>query len=284
MFDLKYIFFSLLSVWLFFFLIFIFLMLGRRWRIHKSLDDDTSNSDDVRILETTIYTIMGLLIAFTFSGANSRSYDQRNITIDQVNAINSVYYALDVIPVEARRQAIQYLSKYIAAQIKWYNFAPDRVAMEKERQNYLNLEKKLWQIAINTCNQPHSTRTCSILLSSLNQMIIFENKKILYKSVHPPIVIYVLLLCIVLLGSFLAGYRIKGELRETAIYMFIFSAILSIMLFIIINLEFPRIGVFSVDIFGNYNDAFAQLQTLVQESTNSRLADMADYENNSIEL
>jgi hypothetical protein len=276
MFDLKYTFFSLFSVWLFFFLIFIFLMLGRRWRIHKSLDDDTSSSDDVKILEATIYTIMGLLIAFTFYGANSRSYEQRNIAINQVNAINSVYYALDAIPVEARRQAVQYFSKYIAAQIKWYDLSPDRAAMEKERQTYLNLQKKLWHIAINTCNQPHSTRTCSSLLYSLNQMILSENKKILYKSVHPPIVIYILLLCIVLLGAFLAGYRIKGELRETAIYMFIFSAILSIMLFIIINLEFPQVGVFSVDIFGKYSEALGKLQALVQETTGNHLTGIAD--------
>ena len=265
---LQYLLFSSISIGMFFFIILLFLLLGRFLATHKfsifsvKAQKRPKVTEDIKVFEATIYTIMGLLIAFTFSGANSRVDEQRKLIIEQIDSTITTYHFLDVLPQPVRQEAQEVFTQYLNGQIKWYNIRSTPANKENQRQIYLKSQQKLWHLVVDTCNQ-RKISSCNGLLNAINNMVALENKVTLYKHIHPPLVIYLLLFCIVLLSSFLAGYRIRDNLKQTGIHLIVFSLILSIMIFMIMNLEFPHIGVFSVNIFGNFNEAFLRLPLLL---------------------
>ncbi|MBL7480580.1 hypothetical protein [Legionella bononiensis] len=265
---LEYLLFSSISIGMFFIIILLFLLLGRYVATHQfnvfsvKVQKKTKITEDIKVFEATIYTIMGLLIAFTFSGANLRVDEQRKLIIEQIDSIIATRHFLDVLPQPVRKEAQEVFNKYLDGQIKWYKNRSTAADKENQRQIYLQSQQKLWHLVVDTCIQ-RKISSCNGLLRTLNNMMALENKVTLYKHIHPPLVIYLLLFCIVLLSSFLAGYRIRDNLKQTWIHLVIFSLILSIMIFMIMNLEFPHLGVFSVNIFGNFNEAFLKLRSLL---------------------
>lgn len=252
------------SVGLFFIIICACLITGHFWSRHRNQYVSEAARSDMRIVETTIYAIMGLLIAFAFSGANNRLDERRLLIIDEVNSILATYYTLDVLPPEMQAEAHQDLKQYVADRLEWYRVYPDQTAMSQQRQKYQQIQRKLWDMAMLVCNKPGTTQTCAQLPLNISKMITVENKKTMYKYLHPPVVVYIMLLAIVLLGSLLAGYTVRGTFKETSVHMLLYAIILSLMIFIILNLEFPRIGSFSSSIFDNFNTGFVSLETLMR--------------------
>ena len=68
--------------------------LGRR-SLAQEMDVDRSRLTG---LETAIFGLMGLMIAFTFSGAAARYELRRQLVVDEANAIGTAYLRLDLLP------------------------------------------------------------------------------------------------------------------------------------------------------------------------------------------
>src|SRR5262245_57686366 len=77
--------------------ILLFAELGRRiglWLRAKAVRESASPVT----IETAIYALMGLMLAFTFSGAASRFDLRRTQTVQEANAIGTAYLRLDLLP------------------------------------------------------------------------------------------------------------------------------------------------------------------------------------------
>lgn len=252
--------FALPFFFLIFFIILTFLLIGYTWGSHLNKSVNPEDRADTRVVDGSIFTVMGLLVAFTFSGANIRLDTRRDLVIQEANSILTTYHALSAFPQDFREKEYQYLKQYVNSCIKWSKYFPDTQAMDVEKQRYLQIQKAIWELALNFCKQDHAVSGCSNLFSSLTAMSVMENKRVLYRHIHPPKVIYFMLFCIVLLGALLIGYNIRGKPREVCIHMFAFAIIMSLMLFVILNLEFPRAGLMNHIIFDDFDNALVLLE------------------------
>jgi hypothetical protein len=66
---------------------------------------------------------------------------------------------------------------------------------------------------------------------------------------HPPAVIFVFLVVMVLASALLAGYNMSATKVRNWTYRITFAALMALALFLIFDLEFPRIGLIRVDSF-----------------------------------
>lgn len=64
---------------------------------------------------------------------------------------------------------------------------------------------------------------------------------------HPPAVIFMLLVMLSLLASMLAGYVLCVSKGRNWFYMLLFTTTISLTLYVIIDLEYPRYGLIRVD-------------------------------------
>jgi hypothetical protein len=66
-------------------------------------------------------------------------------------------------------------------------------------------------------------------------------------ATHPPPVIFGLLAIAVLVSSLMAGYAMGVKRSESPIHVFGFALIMTTALFVIIDMEYPRIGIIRID-------------------------------------
>ena len=84
---------------------------------------------------------MGLLIAFTFSGAASRFDDRRHLIVQEANAIGTFYLRLDLLPAESQAVLRGKMRQYLDARLAFYRklAEQDEAKPEMDRTNSLQL-------------------------------------------------------------------------------------------------------------------------------------------------
>jgi hypothetical protein len=64
---------------------------------------------------------------------------------------------------------------------------------------------------------------------------------------HPPLIIFFLLTGLIFLSALLVGYDTSDNKKRNWIHPLIFAAIMSITVYVIIDIEFPRLGLIRID-------------------------------------
>ena len=78
---------------------------------------------------------------------------------------------------------------------------------------------------------------------------------------HPPQVIYVMLFGLGLGGSLLAGFGMAAAKTRSWVHMVTFAMALAIALYVITDIEFPRLGLITLDYFDHFlDDAYSQMR------------------------
>jgi hypothetical protein len=66
---------------------------------------------------------------------------------------------------------------------------------------------------------------------------------------HPPTIVFVMLFGSVLASSLLAGYGMAGAKSRSWVHTLGFAAMTAVAVYVILDLEFPRVGLIRVDAF-----------------------------------
>jgi hypothetical protein len=91
-----------------------------------------------------------------------------------------------------------------------------------------------------------------LLLPALNAMIDITTTRTAAIDDHPPDIIFLMLALIALASSMMTGYEMAPAVRRSWLHIFGFALILSISVYVILDLEFPRLGVIRVSNFDKY--------------------------------
>src|SRR5262245_23735485 len=73
---------------------------------------------NVGSLETAVFALLGLLIAFTFSGALSRFDTRRAQVVDEANAMGTAWLRLGLAPVSAQPKLREMFRSYVDSRIE----------------------------------------------------------------------------------------------------------------------------------------------------------------------
>lgn len=93
--------------------------------------------------------------------------------------------------------------------------------------------------------QPAATM---LLLPALNQMFDITTTRTMTTQMHPPKIIFAMLFVLTLASSLLAGYGMAGGKSRNWITGG-FALIMAFAIYVILYLEYPRIGLIRVDAF-----------------------------------
>jgi acyl-CoA synthetase (AMP-forming)/AMP-acid ligase II len=78
------------------------------------------------VVEGAVFALLGLLIAFTFSGAASRFDERRKLIVEEANAIGTAYLRIDLLPVAAQADMRDSFRRYLDTRLAAYR-APTQV-------------------------------------------------------------------------------------------------------------------------------------------------------------
>ena len=76
-------------------------------------------------MDGAVFAVLGLLIAFTFSGATARFDTRRQLIVEETNDIGTAYLRLAPLPADAQPPLRQAFRDYLAARIETYRRQQD---------------------------------------------------------------------------------------------------------------------------------------------------------------
>ena len=191
---------------------------------------------------------MGLLIAFTFTGAASRFEARRALITQETNDIGTAYLRIDMLPVDTQPALRQDFRDYLDARLEIYaNLASNREAARAANARSLALQQKIWSEAVAATAKQSSAAVTSMVIGALNSMFDITTARLVALETHPPVAIYLALAALILASSTLAGYAMaKSGLRNWT-HMLIYAATISFAVYLILDLDYPRLGLVRID-------------------------------------
>ncbi len=225
----------------------IFLELGRLISISAIRRGTKTGSSGSGPVETIVFGLLGLLIAFTFTGAESRFEYRRQLIISAANAISTAYSRIDLLSPEVQPKMRSLLKNYTLIRAKIYQDQEDVFKENKLQQASDELQKQIWQLALSECHKS-DTRTCDMLfLPALSDVFSVATLRQAALLNHPPLIVYVLLVVIGLFGALLVGYALPVSKSRNLLYMLTYALIISMLITLIVDMELPRSGFVRID-------------------------------------
>jgi hypothetical protein len=230
--------------------ILILLEVGRRLGNQRLASDPEGARAGTGVVEGAIFALVGLLIAFTFSGAASRFDARRDLIVQETNAIGTAWLRLDLLPAGTQPAIRERFRQYVDARLEVYRKLPDIEAARAELARATALQEDIWTQAVAAGRLEGAPPPATmLLLPALNEMFDITTTRTMATQMHPPIVIYGMLVGLALASALLAGYGMAGGKSRNWLHILGFAAVMAVAVYVIIDLEFPRLGLIRVDTF-----------------------------------
>lgn len=227
----------------------IMLEIGRRLGDRYELLDPDGAHTGTGPVEGAVFALFGLLVAFSFSGAAARFDARRHLIVEETNAVGTAYLRLDLTPPAAQPVLRDLFRRYLDTRLEVYERLPDLAAAGEALERAGRLQTDIWSQATTACRDAGPQPCAILLLPALNAMFDITTTRTAAARMHPPAVIFGMLFVLGLGCSLLAGYSMAVGNRRKWTHMIAFGAITALTVYVILDLEFPRIGFIRVDAF-----------------------------------
>ena len=198
-------------------------------------------------LEAGVFSLLGLLIAFTFGGATSRWETRRALVVQETNDIGTAYLRLDLLLPDDRARLQALFKDYVHARLKVYQALPDEEAASKEMVHVSELQNAIWTGAVAAGKAEGTGVATRLLLPALNTMIDITTTRTMMMRAHPPRIIFILLYVLSLAAALIAGYGMAADDRRSWLHQLGYALIMAGSIYVILEIEYPRAGLIRLD-------------------------------------
>jgi hypothetical protein len=220
---------------------------GHHYALRRTENDPVAGSEGSAAVEASLYALLGLLVAFTFSGAQDRLNARRQLIVEEVQSIGTAYDRLDLLRPEDAAVLREEMRQYVDARLAYYDKLLDFAASRVERRRAEAIQHQIWAHAVPATARLPDVRGAQLVLPALNQVFDVATARYAALRTHVPGAIFILLLALSLVCAFFAGIGMaKRRGHPSYLHMLMFAGIMSITAYVILNLEFPRAGFVSL--------------------------------------
>ena len=231
---------------------------GRRIANHRLARDPIGARTGFSTIEAAVLALLSLLLAFTVNGASSRFDLRRNLVIHETVTIGTAFIRLDVLPIVLQPTIKDSFRQYLDTRIAIYRKVPDIGDVKEELAKSERLQKEIWRQAVNGVRAADAAPQATVvLLPALTEMIDITTERTWTAQIHPPTVIFIMLFTLALASSLLSGYGMAADKSRSWLHILCLTLIISVTVYVIIDLEYPRLGLIRVD---NFDQALVDLR------------------------
>jgi hypothetical protein len=222
---------------------------GRRFGVRRLATTSAAGHGGTGVVEGAILALLGLLMAFAFSGAATRFETRRQHIVHEANAIGTAYLRLDLLAPEAQGELRGLFRDYMDARLAAYGNLPWVPGTSPEYDRSEKLLSQIWQRAVASLGRDAPTATTTLLLNALNEMIDVTTVRMVAIHTHAPVIIFALLIALALISALVAGAGMGGSGRPEWMHMVCFALTMAATVYLIIDLDAPRQGLIRIDRF-----------------------------------
>lgn len=221
---------------------------GRRVGVRQRAGIMAGGAAGVTAVEAAIFALLGLLIAFTFQGAAGRFDARRELIVQEANNISTAWLRIDLLPAGAQPGMRALFRQYLDSRLETYRKIPNLAAVQSELARSVQLQDQIWKAALAAV--PEGGQTVVVgLLPALNPMFDIVTTRTMAAQTHPPMIVFLMLALMAYTAAFMAGHGMSGSKVRSWVHSIGFAAALAVTVYVILDMEYPRLGFIRVDVF-----------------------------------
>jgi hypothetical protein len=226
----------------------LFLEIGRRIGERRLRADPQGSAKGVGTIDTAVFALLGLFLAFTFSDASRRFDERRRQIVEESNDIGTAWLRLDMTPPDAQPALRDAFRRYVDARIDLYR-ADSAESVDVRLARSQELQGEIWSLAVAACSRPEGERARLLVLPALNEMIDITSVRLSMARMHSPALVFAMLVLLALAASLFVGIEMAGVAGRRWVHRIGFAALISATIYLIAEIEFPRRGLVRIDAF-----------------------------------
>ena len=224
----------------------VLLETGRRMGMRRLSRDPEGAQGGLGVVEGAVFSLLGLLIAFTFSNAATRFDGRRQMIVEEANDIGTAYLRIDLLPEHSQPALRDLFRKYLDSRLETYRRLPDVEAARAELARSRSLQSEIWSYAVAAARDSGTPAAHMLLLPALNQMFDIVTTRVEAMNIHPPVVIFAMIGLLALGASLLAGFAMSKSKSPSWVHSISFAAMMALTIYVIVDIEYPRFGLINV--------------------------------------
>lgn len=198
-------------------------------------------------IEAAVLALFGLLLAFTFAAAQGRLEERRKLIAEEANAIGTAYLRLDLLPSHERELLKGKFREYLDARLRAYAALPDLKKAYEELHNSEQLQQQIWSEAQAAARREAWQPAAILVLPALNEMIDITTRRTMIAKSHTPSIVFLLLYLVGMITAVVSGFGMAKTPGRNWLHRWVFALVVSMTLYVILDLEFPRVGLVRLD-------------------------------------
>lgn len=219
-------------------------LLARRRRAGRKNGAATETHEHLNEIQTAIFAVLGLLLAFIFAMAVSRFDARKQALVDETDAIGTAYLRVQLLPPGQQAAAAAVFRTYVDARLRsarpyWYQ----DVRLKNETDA---LQQQLWTQGTDAANQDPHAVTTSLYIQSLNDMFDAQSARDAARLNELPTSAIYLVLAISILSMGTLGYRAGLGGRRSLVGAVLLALVITLVVGIIIELDQPYQGFITI--------------------------------------
>jgi len=219
-------------------------LLARRRRAGRKNETAAEVHEHLNEVQTAIFAVLGLLLAFIFAMAVSRFDARKQELVDETNAIETAYLRTQLLPPGQQATATAVFRTYVDARLSsarpsWY--------LDVRLKNETNeLQEQLWTQGVDAANQDPHAVTTDLYVQSLNEMFDAQSARDAARLNELPTSAIYLLLALSILSVGTLGYRAGLGGRRSLVGAVLLALVITLVIGIMIDLDQPYQGFITI--------------------------------------
>ena len=192
--------------------------------------------------------LLALLLGFTFNMAMQRFDDKSKVVIKEANAIGTAMLRSRLLPPPYDSVANIQLQCYLDFRLKMSELQlPQYEDIRRLNASTDSMRQIIWDTAIVAAKlDPNQVKT-GLFISALNELIDARDERNALLQIHVPEIILFLLFFVIIVNCGFMGYSSGLSLKRAYIPTFMLTLLITLVVFIIIDLDRPTRGLIRVN-------------------------------------
>lgn len=214
-----------------------------RKRGARIIDDNS-----LGIIQAAAFTLVGLLLGFSFSLALSRYDARRAVTVKEANAIGTLLLRVQLLDPDYREEMNGYMSGYATSRLNFALAGIDLEAQARQAKISDDLQKRMWAVARAQVARDRRSTVTPLFVQALNDTIDASGEQAAVLNAHIPDPVLFVLLAVMLIAAGLLGFSLGKSDRKAYIPVAMLAVLLALVVATILDLDRPQHGFIRVDL------------------------------------
>jgi hypothetical protein len=199
-------------------------------------------------IEAALLGLLGLLLAFTFSGAVSRFDTRSHQMVELASAIRAAAERADFYPPETRAALRRDLAEYVEAQAVFYRSEHDEAELRAATDRIKAIQQQLWSRVVASSRDPANALATNQMSARLDAMFALSESREVSSRNHMPGIVFVLLFVVATATAYASGHAsgLAGGFGLTSYG--VFAILTSLVVYVTLDLDSPGRGIIRRDL------------------------------------